>query len=108
MRLYLNEGNVFTVNDDLILEILNVKDFISSLKGAVPGNVGHLIAKLNYKLICGSDEYNGEVVFDSYKVIRTHCLDNNIDEKSPYKVEFVDWRLSDKDDKYFDVNIFKR
>ena len=103
MKLYLKDGNVLQINENTKLEILNVAEFVSTIKkesSFIPA--GHIKVRLKYNLICDETEYNGESVFDSHK-----SISNDIDTNSPFKVELVNWKLSDNEEKYLEFNILK-
>lgn len=101
MKLYLKDGNVLGVNENVKLELLNLNGFLSIMK-ANSKNVpaGHFKANLKYKLIDGTNEYMGEAIFDSY-----HGISNSLDEASSYKVELVNWHLADEQDNYIEFNV---
>ena len=104
MKLYLNNGNVFEIDDNTKLELLNADDFVSVIKresNFIP--TGHIIVELKYQLICDGNEYTGESSFDSYNGIT-----NDIDVNAPYKVELVNWNLSDDEEKYLEFNFVKK
>ncbi len=104
MKLFLKDGNIFELNSNTKIELLNIDEFgsiIRSASNSVPAK--HIIIGLKYKLICNNATYMGESIFDSYK-----SISNTIDDNSPYKVELVNWRLSDKEDKYLEMNIIEK
>ena len=91
------------IDEDTKLVLLNADEFVSTIKrksGFVPA--GHIRVSLKYKLVYNNDEYVGESIFDSYKNIS-----NTIDKNAPYNVELVNWKLSDKDEKYLEFNFVK-
>ncbi len=103
MKLFIEKENTLKIDENTELVLLNVNDFVSSIKresSFVPA--GHIKVSLKYKLINNDKEYFGESIFDSYKDIS-----NTIDDNSPYKVELINWKLSDKDEKYLEFNIEK-
>lgn len=104
MKIYIEKENTLQIDEDAKLVLLNAEEFVANIKresSFVP--TGHIEVTLNYKLINNNNEYYGESIFDSYSDIK-----NNIDAKSPYKVELVNWKLSDKDEKYLEFNIEKK
>ena len=103
MKIYIEKANTLQIDKDTKLVLLNADEFVSTIKresGFVPA--GHIRVSLKYKLIYNNDEYIGESIFDSYKDIT-----NIIDKNAPYKVELVNWKLSDKDEKYLEFNFVK-
>lgn len=103
MKLFIEKENTLEIDKNAKLILLNVDEFVSTIKresGFVPA--GHIRASLKYKLVNNNDEYAGESIFDSYKDIS-----NTIDQNSPYKVELINWKLSDKDEKYLEFNFVK-
>ena len=100
MKLFIEKGSTLKIDENTELVVLNIDDFVSKIKGEssfVPA--GHIKVSLKYKLINNNNEYFGESIFDSYKDI-----ENAIDDNSPYKVELINWKLSDKDEKYLEFN----
>lgn len=103
MKIFIEKEETIKIDESTKLELLNVTDFISKIKkesDSVP--IGHIKVSLKYKLINNDNEYFGESIFDSYKGVS-----NVIDDNSPYKVELVDWKLSDNEEKYFEFNVDK-
>lgn len=103
MKLFVGKDEAFQINENAKLLLLNVNEFIATIKReskCVPAR--HIRVSLKYKLICNSLEYEGESIFDSYK-----CISNNIDENSPYKVELINWNLSDNEENYLEFNFVK-
>lgn len=103
MKIYIDKENTLQIDENAKLILLNVDEFVSTLKresGFVPA--GHIRVSLKYKLVHNNNEYVGESIFDSYKDIS-----NTIDDNSPYKVELINWKLSDKDEKYLEFNFTK-
>jgi CRISPR/Cas system-associated exonuclease Cas4 (RecB family) len=101
MKLYLKDGNTLKISENLKLEILNMKEFILEIKEnskSVP--TGHFKQNLKYKLVDGENEYLGETICDSY-----NGFIDNIDDKSPYKVELINWNLADNEDNYIEFNV---
>lgn len=104
MKLYLNNGNVFEIDNNTKLELLNTDEFVSVIKresSFIPA--GHIKVELKYNLICNENKYSGESIFDSNKGIT-----NNIDVNAPYKIELVNWKLSDNEEKYLEFNFVKK
>lgn len=100
MKIFIEKENTLEINEQAKLVLINTDEFVSTIKresGFVPA--GHIRVSLKYKLICNNNEYNGESIFDSYKDIV-----NIIDSNCPYKVELINWKLSDKEEKYFEFN----
>lgn len=103
MKIYIEKENTLQIDEDTKLVLLNVDEFVSTIKREsdfVP--TGHIRVSLKYKLVYNNNEYCGESICDSYKDIN-----NTIDKNAPYKVELVNWRLSDKDEKYLEFNFVK-
>ena len=103
MKLFIEKENTLEIDKNAKLILLNVGEFVSIIKresGFVPA--GHIRASLKYKVVNNNDEYAGESIFDSDKDII-----NTIDQNSPYKVELINWKLSDKDEKYLEFNFAK-
>lgn len=103
MKLFIEKENTLKINENTELVLLNINDFVSKIKGEssfVPTR--HIKVSLKYKLINNNNEYLGESIFDSYKDINNVIVDN-----SPYKVELINWKLSDKDEKYLEFNFTK-
>lgn len=103
MKLFIEKENALKIDESTELVLLNVSDFVSNIKRAscfVP--VGNIEVSLKYKLINNDNEYFGESIFDSY-----HDISNVIDDNSPYKVELINWKLSDKVEKYLEFNFVK-
>ena len=103
MKIYIEKENTLQIDESTKLILLNVDEFVSTIKresSFVPA--GHIRVSLKYKLVYNNDEYVGESIFDSYKDII-----NIIDQSSPYKVELINWKLSDKDEKYLEFNFVK-
>ncbi len=100
MKIYIEKENTLQVEENTKLILLNVEEFVSAIKrGSSFVPAGHIRVSLKYKLVCNNNEYAGESIFDSYKDIS-----NTIDANSPYKVQLVNWKLSDKDEKYLEFN----
>ena len=94
MKIYIEKENTLQIDENTKLVLLNADEFVSTIKrksGFVPA--GHIRVSLKYKLVYNNDEYIGESIFDSYKDIS-----NTIDKNAPYRVELVNWKLSDKDE----------
>lgn len=103
MKIFIEKENTLQIDENAKLILLNVEEFVSTIKresSFVPA--GHIRVSLKYKLIYNDNEYAGESSFDSYKGIS-----NTIDPNSPYKVELINWKLSDKDEKYLEFNFDK-
>lgn len=103
MKLFIEKESTLKFDENTELVLLNIDDFVSNIKresNIVPA--GHIKFSLKYKLINNNNEYLGESIFDSYKDIS-----NVIDDNSPYKVELINWKLSDKDEKYLEFNFVK-
>ena len=108
MRLYIKDGNTYTVNDNTKIELLNLGEFVSAIKSAsshVP--TPHFKTTLKYKLTSDGKEYLGESVFDSYKAI-TDGIEGTLDEECPYTVELQNWNLADYTDPYLDIAILRK
>lgn len=104
MKLFLKDGNILNVNENLKLELLNIKEFVSIIKSNsknVPA--GHFKANLKYKLIDGTSKYIGETIWDSYD-----GFSDSIKDASSYKVELVNWNLSDNEDNYIEFNVIAK
>lgn len=102
-KIYIEKEDTLVINEKTKLELLNIDDFVSYIKkesSFVPA--GHIKVALKYKLSYDNYEYYGESTFDSYKGIK-----NNIDNASPYKVELVNFKLSDKEEKYLEFDFAK-
>ena len=102
MKLFVEKGSTLKIDENTELILLNINDFVSNIKReskVVP--VGHIKVSLKYKLI-NNNEYFGESIFDSY-----NGISNVIDDNSPYKVELVNWKLSDEEEKYLEFNFVK-
>ena len=100
MKIYIEKEKTFQINNNTKLVLLNVDEFVSTIKkGSSSIPAGHITVSLKYKLIYNNTEYIGESTFDSYKYIS-----NNIDDKSPYKLELINWNLSDTEEKYLEFN----
>ena len=103
MKLFIEKENTLKIDENTELVLLNVSDFISTIKRKLSfTNVGHIKVSLKYKLISNDNEYFGESIFDSYKGIS-----NAMDDNSPYKVKLLNWKLSDEEEKYFEFEISK-
>jgi len=106
MKLYLKNGNILEIDANTKLQLLNAEEFVMAIKSlkSPPGvQVSFsLIASLRYILVHNSIQYLGESVAN-FKGRPT--ISNNIDIKSPYKVELVNWKLSDSEDKYLEFII---
>lgn len=103
MKIYIEKENTLQIDENTKLVLLNADEFVSTIKresSFVPA--GHIRVSLKYKLVYNNNEYIGESIFDSYKDIR-----NTIDTNAPYKVELINWKLSDKDEKYLEFNFVK-
>jgi hypothetical protein len=104
MKIYIEKNSTLQIEDNIKLILLNVDEFVSTIKKefmSVP--VGHIKVNLKYKLVDNTNEYNGESIVDTYNDIT-----NTIEENSPYKVELVNWKLSDDEDKYLEFNFIKK
>lgn len=103
MKLFIDKETSFQINEFTKFVLLNCDEFISTIKReniSIP--VGHFKAILKYKIICNNKEYAGESIFDSYgKIV------NKIDTNSPYKVDLVNWHLSDSEEKYLEFDFTK-
>lgn len=102
MKIYIEKENTLEINQNTKLVLLNANEFTSSINAEskfVPAR--HIEVKLEYKLVYNNHEYNGESIFDSYRGII-----NKIDDDSPYKVELVNWKLSDENKKFLEFNFF--
>ena len=104
MKLFVEKENTLKIDEDTELILLNINEFVSNIKresNLVP--IGHIKVSLKYKLkYDGFVEYFGESIFDSHTGIS-----NTMDDNSPYKVELVNWKLSDEEDKYLEFNFVK-
>lgn len=101
MKIFVENEKILIISENAKLVLLNVDEFVSTVKREsvfVPAR--HIKVSLKYKVVYNNNEYFGESIFDSYKGIN-----NIIDTNSPYKVELVNWKLSDKDNKYLEFNI---
>lgn len=96
MKLYLRDGNVFDIKEDLKLEFTNLEGF----KEVIIGNSGHVVASLKYRVFDSENSYFGETTFDTYKKISSH-----MDETSPYKVEVVNFENLDKEDACIEISL---
>lgn len=104
MKIYIEKDNTLKIDENTELVLLNVEDFVSHIKresSFVPA--GHIKVSLKYKLNYNNCEYYGESIFNSYSGIK-----NSIDDNSPYKVELVNWKLSDEEEKYLEFNFVKK
>ena len=100
MKIYIEKENTLQINENTKLVLLNVEEFVAGIKrksSFAPS--GQIRVTLKYKLVCNNTEYVGESIFDSYKDIS-----NTIDVNSPYKVELINWKLSDKEEKILEFN----
>lgn len=103
MKIFIEKEKELQVDEKTKLILLNIDEFVSTINkesGFVPAR--HIKISLKYKLVGNDNEYAGESIFDSYKGIS-----NTIDTNSPYNVELVNWKLSDKDEKYLEFDVVK-
>lgn len=103
MKIFIEKENTLQIDENTKLVLLNVDEFVSTIKresSFVPAK--HISVNLKYKLVYNNNEYFGESIFDSYKDISA-----TIDKEAPYKVELVNWKLSDKNEKYLEFNFVK-
>ncbi len=104
MKVFIEKEKVLQIDEETKLILLNVDEFVSTIKresSITPA--GHIKIGLKYKLIYNNSEYDGESIFDSFKDII-----NNMDANSPYEVELINWKLSDKEEKYLEFNIKRK
>lgn len=105
MKLYLKNGNVFKINEEVSVEFLNLDDFISNVKSHsknVPA--GHFIEVLKYKLIDGDKSYLGETECDSY-----NGFTSQMDESSSYDVKVTNFgHLEEIEEAFIEIEINKR
>lgn len=103
IKIFIEKQNEVKIDDEHKLILLNVDEFVNNIKNnsnRVP--MGHIQVVLKYKVVHKNYVYYGESIFDSYSDIK-----NKIDENSPYKVELINWKLSDKEEKYLEFNFIK-
>ncbi len=104
MKIFFEKEKTLQIDSETKLILLNVDEFVSTIKkesNFVPAR--HIKVSLKYKLAYDGFEYYGESIFDSNKDIT-----NEIDDDAPYKVELINWKLSDESEKYLEFNIQKK
>ena len=99
MKLYLKDGNVLKVNDNAFLVLLNLDEFVSSIKEGAnnPGQNNYL---LRYILTANNEDYLGSSQWNS-----SSGFTNNIEKSSPYKVKLLTWHIATFEDSYLEFEI---
>ena len=105
MKFFVNNGSEMKLDENKVLKLSNLEDFLTHMRGTldqVPAP--HASMELNYTLVVENNEFTGKMNFDTYKGIK-----NEIEEGSPYIVNFVDWKLGeDTEEKYLEFEILDK
>ena len=103
MKIYIEKENTLQIDENTSFILLNANEFVSTItKQSLFVPARHIAVTLKYKLVSSNKEYLGKSVWNSYTSIT-----NSIDTSSPYTVELVNFKLADKEEKYFEFNFKK-
>jgi len=109
VKIYIENGNELEIDKNVKIKLLNLDEFLSDFKMEKENNkqwgvpIEHYIFRLEFSLIIENNQYLGEAICDTYKGINSI-----VDNKCPYKVELINWRLADNIEKYIEFNIEKK
>lgn len=99
MKLYLKDGNVLQVNDNTFLVVLNLDEFIDTLKKGTQSSENNYYI-LRYILTVNGEDYLGSSKYDP-----SSGFINNIEKACPYKVKLVTWHIAGDAESYLEFAI---
>lgn len=103
-KLYVEEGNILEIDENINLIVLNVDEFISTLEKMSIVSDENIKAKLKYKIVCNNNEYYGESIYQEHKKIFNSI---SISDKSPYRIRLVDWNVKGEEKKFLEFKFLR-
>lgn len=104
MKLFLNEGNIYKVNNEVKLEFINLEDFYSKMLNVPKPIPNDYLCSFVYKVIVNENEFKGQ--YDIWPNIKRV---NNLDEKCQYDFKFIGISYTRDDaNKYIEFDLLKK
>lgn len=104
MKLFLKDGNIYKINNDVKLEFINLEDFYNKMLNVPKPIPTNFMCSLVYKVIVNEDEFIGQYdIWPNTKNI------NNLDEKCQYDFDFIGINYTRYDvNKYIEFDLLEK